>query len=619
MSYNNLCVSTKTSYYNKKFQECGNNQREMYSLIKVFLPKQIANVYPDAENSIDLANKCNTFFVVKVSKIVNALDESGVPLSPRETCIFTNDPLDKFVLVTDNEISKIISSSPNKSCALDPIPTSFIKQSVQSIAPVFSAVINSSFKEGYVPSSLKSAIVTPILKKSGLDTQILKNYRPISNLSFLSKTMERVVANRLSEHLNKWNLLNVNQSAYREGHSTETALIKVHNDILRSLDEGHCVILLMLDLSAAFDVVNHEVLLRRLKERFGIVGLALAWIQSYLSGRTQRVCIDGSYSDELNLTCGVPQGSVLGPILFSLFTTPIGDIGQKHNLQDHFYADDSQYYVAFNPKQTDVNRVIQQVENCVKEVRHWMLENRLKLNDDKTELIVFTPKRFQHLSETLKVTVGDIVINTSSIVRDLGVLLDDRVSMESHVLNLRKQAYFQIRTVAQIRPYINTETAKTLMRSLVLSRLDYCNSLLYGIPKYLLNQLQVVQNTAARIIYRLRRRDHITPALISLHWLPIDMRIRYKILLITFKCLRGIGPIYLASLLSPVETGRSLRSSTEERLVCPLTRTNSGSRAFSSAAPVLWNALPSTLQNIQELDTFKNELKHHLFVFKYET
>ena len=282
-------------------------------------------------------------------------------------------------------------------------------------------------------------------------------------------------------------------------------------------------------------------------------------------------------------------------------------------------TDDSQYYVAFNPKQTDVNRVIQQVENCVKEVRHWMLENRLKLNDDKTELIVFTPKRFQHLSETLKVTVGDIVINTSSIVRDLGVLLDDRVSMESHVLNLRKQAYFQIRTVAQIRPYINTETAKTLMRSLVLSRLDYCNSLLYGIPKYLLNQLQVVQNTAARIIYRLRRRDHITPALISLHWLPIDMRIRYKILLITFKCLRGIGPIYLASLLSPVETGRSLRSSTEERLVCPLTRTNSGSRAFSSAAPVLWNALPSTLQNIQELDTFKNELKHHLFVFKYET
>ena len=113
----------------------------------------------------------------------------------------------------------------------------------------------------------------------------------------------------------------------------------MHNDILRSLDEGHRVILLMLDLSAAFDVVNHEVLLRRLKERFGIVGLALAWIQSYLSGRTQRVCIDGSYSDELNLTCGVPQGSVLGPILFSLFATPIGDIGQKHNLQDHFYAD----------------------------------------------------------------------------------------------------------------------------------------------------------------------------------------------------------------------------------------------------------------------------------------
>jgi len=432
--------------------------------------------------------------------------------------------------------------------------------------------------------------------------------------------MERVVANRISEHLNEYNLLDTYQSAYREGHSTETALLRVQNDILRAMDDGDVVILLMLDLSAAFDVVNHQVLLRRLKERFGITGDALDWIESYLSNRTQCVRIDGCDSDKCNLTCGVPQGSVLGPILFSLFTTPLGDIGHIHKMFNHFYADDSQYYIAFNPKEINPENVVYQVEKCVSDVRKWMLENRLKLNDDKTELIVFASKRYSHLSTSLQLKVGDIVITPSPFVRDLGVFFDDRLSMDTHVANTRKQAYHQIRLIGQIRPYITTEIAKSLMRCLVLSRLDYCNSLLFDIPKCLLRKLQVVQNTAARVVFKLRRRDHITPALISLHWLPMDMRIKYKVLLLTFKCLRGLGPVYLKSLLSFYNAGRSLRStSTRDTLFIPRTRTKLGDRAFSAAAPLLWNSMPSTLRDQQNIDTFKKQLKDYLFVSAYES
>ena len=488
----------------------------------------------------------------------------------------------------------------------------------ESVAPYFSSIINMSFSENSVPQSMKTAIVTPILKKSDLDSKSFKNYRPISNLSFLSKTMERVVASRLSDHLSKWDLLNIHQSAYREGHSTETALLKVHNDICRSLDEGNVVILLMLDLSAAFDVVNHQVLLNRLKERFGITGASLSWIASYLTGRTQRVSIDGCYSSEIHLTCGVPQGSVLGPLLFSLFTTPLGDIGRTHKLQDHFYADDSQYYIAFNPKAVSPQDIITQVEKCITEVRQWMIGNRLKLNDDKTELIVFAPKRHDYLASSLQVKVGDIVITPSSIVRDLGVFLDERLSMDTHIKNLRKQTYWQIRMIGQIRPYITTKVAKSLAESLVLTRLDYCNSLLYDLPKVLLNQLQVVENAAARLVYRLRRRDHITPALISAHWLPMDMRVRFKISLLVFKCLRGTGPRYLTSLLSPTTPSRALRSSSQDALSYQRSRSKYGDRAFSTAGPILWNSLPSSLKDIETVQLFRQKLKRHLFVIAYE-
>ena len=208
--------------------------------------------------------------------------------------------------------------------------------------------MNLSLSTSHVPATLKLALIVPLIKKLLLDPEVLKNFRPVSNLTFISKLIERVVALRINEHLTRNKLQEVLQSAYREYHSTETALLKVQNDLLTVIDTDGGAILVLTDLSAAFDTIDHEILIQRLYD-LGIRGAALNWFKSYLYERTQSVTIKGVRSEKRELVYGVPQGSVLGPILFTIYTIPLGKIAKKYNLLYHIYADDTQLYISFRP------------------------------------------------------------------------------------------------------------------------------------------------------------------------------------------------------------------------------------------------------------------------------
>ena len=208
-------------------------------------------------------------------------------------------------------------------------------------------MINLSLTEGSFPSHFKSGHVSPLLKKSSLNKDSMKNYRPVSNLSFLSKVLEKVVVNQLNTHINSSNTSNQYQSAYRKLHSTETALLKIHSDILASMDAGRVTALTLLDLSAAFDTIDHTILLSRLDDWFGVTGKALNWFESYLTGRCQRIKIGDCLSSKADLKFGVPRGSVFGPLLFTLCTTPLSSMIFEHAILHHLYADDSQLYVSF--------------------------------------------------------------------------------------------------------------------------------------------------------------------------------------------------------------------------------------------------------------------------------
>ena len=232
------------------------------------------------------------------------------------------------------------------------------------------------------------------------------------------------MASRLNEHVNEHNLSEVFQSAYKKGHSTESALVRVHNGILRAIDNGGCVILLLLDLSAGFDTVDHAILLSRLRDRFGVSGTALAWFQSYLSDRSQFVSIDGKRSSRLGLSCGVPQGSVPGPFIYLLYTSPLGDTCRKHGLSFHLYADDTQIYIIFKPLINDSLEYSKNlIQECTRNMSIWMKNNKLKLNDDKTDLLVLTA-RHRPQPPIESIVVGSDFIFPFETVKNLGTVFD---------------------------------------------------------------------------------------------------------------------------------------------------------------------------------------------------
>ena len=246
---------------------------------------------------------------------------------------------------------------------MDPIPTNLLYVILPVLVPIISHLVNTALCSGIFPSKLKSAIVVPLLKKRGLDVEVLKNYRPVSNLPFISKVIERVVASRILDHMKQNNLLDPMQSACRAGHSTETALLRVHSDIVSAIDKGKGVFLILLDLSAAFDTVDHKILLSFLKDHVGLDGPVLRLFETYLSNRTQCVSVKGVRSELSELAFGVPQGFVLGPIAFCIYKVPLGAILRHYDILYHIYADYTQLYCSFALDSPD--EVLFKISTCI--------------------------------------------------------------------------------------------------------------------------------------------------------------------------------------------------------------------------------------------------------------
>ena len=353
----------------------------MFKLVKQLTESDTSCVKPSAESDNQLADKFSEFFIAKIAKIRQNLihqrtNESVNAYSPPS--LVSN--LSSFCPATEEEVEKIILSASKSSCKLDPVPTSLIRSVLPALLPVITMIVNTSLSTGSFPSDLKSALVKPLLKKASLDCELYKNYRPVSNIPFLSKVIEKAVSNRLLEYLSDNNLLENYQSAYKAHHSTETALVYVQNRFMSLLDLGYCILLALLDLSAAFDTVDHGILIQFM-ESIGIKGTALDWFRSYLLDRTQRVLINDSQSNPESLHFGVPQGSIMGPIIFCLYTLPLGQIIRSFGLDYTIYADDTQIFNPFT--RATLTDSMKKLEQCIAAIRTWMLNNHLKINDKK--------------------------------------------------------------------------------------------------------------------------------------------------------------------------------------------------------------------------------------------
>ena len=293
------------------------------------------------------------------------------------------------------------------------------------------------------------------------------------------------------------------------------------NDVYLAADNGLKTMLLQLDLSSAFDTIDTCTLLHRLRYTFGVSGQALNWVSSYLVYRSQSVRVGQKQSSSIGCEYGVPQGSVLGPLLFTLYISPISKVISTYGVNQTQYADDTQLYIALNDASSTST-----LSDCFNAAQHWLDLNGLSMNPDKTEAIVIgTSARQRADSITSILDLQTVSVKPAASVRSLGVAIDSTLSFDVHVDNVCKTRYFHLRALRHIRNNISEDTAKSIACSMIHGRLDYCKSVLYGTSAANLNKLQRVQNSAARIVTKSRRSDHATPILTYLHWLPIKYRI----------------------------------------------------------------------------------------------
>ena len=318
-----------------------------------------------------------------------------------------------------------------------------------------------------------------------------------------------------------------------------------------------------------------------------------------------------SHSETQKLKCGVPQGSVLGARMYAMYAHPMSNIVNKHDISYHNYADDTQLYIACDNNKASVIQAVKSLEDCIADISEWMGCNSLKINEDKTEFVIFSRNPDKYSDITLQ--IGTDNIKSSDYVKILGVTLDSSMNMQKDIANTCRTTYMHIRKIRSIRCYLNEPATKSLVNATVISRLDYCNSLYIGLPLKSLYKLQLALNTAARLISGTHRHSHITPVLQQLNWLPIIKRCQFKILILTFKALHQQTPKYICDLFHWYTPTRALRSASNISLVASRSKTvRYGKRLIDTSSATLWNSLPHEIKCATNVGYFKNILKPYL-------
>ena len=551
---------------------------------------------PIHSNPKELANDFSSFFANKVDQIrkdFSANNEDTFKYDAAEEDSGDINTLTAFRKLSCDEVQRIIMKAASKQCELDPLPTFLVKECITELSPIITNVVNISLTNAEFPTKYKRAVIKPLLKKPGLEP-IHKNYRPVSNLTFVSKIIEEAASVQIEQHITNHSMHEKFQSAYKAKHSTETALVRVFDNVLKELDRDNVVYLALLDLTAAFDTVDHEVLLQRLKRTFKITGQALKWICSYLSDRSAVVLVNGQFSDPSALECSVPQGSKVGPRMYNEYTFPLEKLITMMLILYHLYADDSQLQKSFNPrvKGQDI-QAANHLEQCICEVSKWMKNNKLRLNRDKTEFIILAST-----SNAKRVSVNSLdlqgeTVNAAPVVRNLGVHIDSTFSLEKHIGYVQKVCYYYLNWIRKIRHYLSKDTAKSLVHALVISRIDYCNSLYVGLPKSLTDRLQRIMRAAAKLVALPHNRASVSGVCKQLHWLPVRERAQFKMLCLVYKSLHDSAPDYLKDLLVPYQPGRNLRSTNTLLLRTNKCRVKYGERAFSKRGTLSVECLAS--------------------------
>ena len=515
-----------------------------------------------------------------------------------------------FRQVSEIEVIKIVKSFKSNSAGIDGISTSFVKNSINYSIHAITEIINNSIKWSIFPHRWKKAIVIPIPKCDEPTSE--KDYRPISLLPIFSKILEKVIAIQLIEYFINTGLYDRFQSAYKKFHSTTTALLHILDEILRSMNRNEITVMTLLDYSKAFDTANHRLIIAKLKA-LGLKDSACLWISSYLHDRSQKVSTSKGVSKDIILKNGVPQGSILGPILFTVLTSDLHKCLQ--HCKYHCYADDTQLYKS--GKVSDINNIIKDMNEDLQSVAEFSRTNCLKLNYDKNKFIIFSSKNnLQLINNTIldPITIDGEIVDRETVVRNLGLHMDEQLTFEYHINDLIKRAWGKLKTAWKCGKFLSAESKRIIVECYVLSQFNYLDVIWRSATKVMWNKIQKIQNNCVRFICRLRKYDHISSDFEKLNTLNMHNRTILHSLTCMFKCINDKAPPYLADKINYVSDTHEHNTRGRHEILCYQFNNKYGKfNFFNQVSSMFNNFLMRVKINLNcSIHTFKKKVSSYL-------
>ena len=508
----------KKGYYARQFEKYRCDIRKTWDTLQNIINKlKSKSVYPNTfffdgrqvNNITTIANKFNEYFTAIGSDLADAIDTSGKPIF---SSYLRNASVANFTFTytnSDEVLTLINGLKPKHSSGHDEISSKLLKDIGVVIAPTLSVIINQSLCTGVFPDKLKIAKVIPLFKKG--DESLIENYRPISLFSSISKVFERIVFNQLYKYLDDNNLLFDSQYGFRKHHSTELAAVELIDRIYKTMDQGDIPISIFLDLSKAFDTLDHSILLNKL-EYYGVKGSASRWFSSYLTGRYQYVDMEGVRSEISYIKTGVPQGSILGPLLFILYVNDMHTISEKFAFIT--YADDTTLTcplvsLSFDQEHT-IDSISRGIDNEMKKVTDWLAVNKLSLNVSKTKYMLFHfSQRTLRDCDIPKIRINEIDIERVDEFDFLGLTINENMTWNSHIRKISNKISRVVGIMNRLKYVLPQSALKLMYDSLINSHLQFCTTA-WG---YQCNRVTKLQKRALRIMCGAKYNAHTEPLL----------------------------------------------------------------------------------------------------------
>ena len=542
-----------------------------------------------------IAAEFNMFFVNIGPELASHITSTVNPLS------YINNVMYSIAIpnTSEYEIMQIILNLKNSSAGWDEIPALMAKKCIQAYIKPLTHIINMSLAEGMFPYELKLARVVPIYKSG--DKKCINNYRPISVLPFFSKIFEKVIYNYLVDFMEKNNVIFKRQFGFRQKHSTQQAVITLVNNITNSLETGDIVISLFLDLKKAFDTISHSILLKKLYS-YGIRGTAHKWFTSYLTDRTQYVAFDGHTSEILKIKCGVPQGSILGPLLFIIYVNDMCNVSEL--LFKVLYADDTCVTIAGK----NIDQLIFTLNEEVELLNTWLKSNKLSLNVSKTHYLIFHRARLKQAN--LALSINGVTVSEVKTFKYLGVIIDNKLKWIDHIAHVKIKVSRGIGIIRKARSFISKNSLKDLYYSFVYPYLLYCTEVWGNAATTHLQPLNVLQNKIVRMLTFSPYRANTDSIYLELGILPLYKIVIQSIALIMYKMSHDMLPIVISEMYKQNKDVHSHDTRRSKLLHIPH---GTHTKTFRYKSTLIWNEL--TIKNVDSNVSFpkyKKKLKQFL-------